>query len=297
MSEVSVRVRREGAELRIDLPTGLLQLPGANLPAPLLDWIDSGRRETYRALAEGSGGAAFFAQHLPVLVTRREGSAFPFSCANKGVGYLPRPGRLEELSALYRRAAEGAAGRPARETLGERLAAAARFGFDRGAVDDRCLGTLEIFEGSTLENLRRYPLAALLFTGHGPRYLSYQVDCAVEIVEPGDPRFEFLRLARSLFEYDGFHVAQPRFRYAYVFWVSEARDKTPRRVHGGGPCAPRPPAPAWEDDALLAMGAVPVRAREEARREVEGYAAERGFERVTRELAEEALRALRLSGV
>ncbi|MFU8857216.1 MAG: EVE domain-containing protein [Deferrisomatales bacterium] len=288
-------VRRGERELWVDLPTGPLRLPAGELPGPLLDWLDAGRRQTYRALSDGEGGAAFFAQHLPVLVTRREGAGFPFGCANKGVGYLPRPERVEEFSTLYRQAAEGARGRPARDSLRERLAAAAHFGFDRQALDPRCLGTLEIFEGSTLENLRRYPLAALLFTGHGPGYLSYQVDCAVEIVEAGEPRFEFLRLARTLFEYDGFHIAQPRFRYAYVFWVSEARDKTPHRVRAAGPCGLGPAALPWDDAALASLGGVPTAAREEARRAVEGYAGERGFPRVTLELAVEALRALRLA--
>lgn len=293
-----MRVRREGNEVRVDLAAGTLRLPGAELPGPLLDWIDAGRRGTYRALAEGAGragGAEFFAQHLPVLVTLREGSAFPFGCANKGVGYLPKPERLEEFCELYRRASRSAQGRPARETLEERIAAAARFGFDRSAVDPRCLGTLEIFEGSTLENLRRHPLAALLFTGHRPTYLSYQVDCAVEILEPGDPRFEFLRLARILFEYDGFHVAQPRFRTAYVFWVCETRDKTPRRVRLGHSCGSGGVVP-WEADAEPALEAVTVEGRDEARREVERYAAERGYGAVSRELAEEALAAMRLAG-
>jgi hypothetical protein len=289
-------VRREGDEVRVELAAETLRLPGAELPGPLLDWIDAGRRETYRALAAGAthgGGADFFAQHLPVLVTLRQGSAFPFGCANKGVGYLPRPERLEEFSALYRRAAEAARGRPARETLEDRLAAASRFGFDRSAVDRRCLGTLEIFEGETLENLRRHPLAALLFTGHRPTYLSYQLDCAVEILEAGDPRFEFLRLARVLFEYDGFHVAQPRFRFAYVFWVCEARDKTPRRVRLGRGAVPAVP---WESGADRALDGVAAARRDDVRREVERYALERGYASVSRELAEEALAAMRLAG-
>lgn len=46
----------------------------------------------------------------------------------------------------------------------------------------------------------------------------------------GDPRHEFPVCSRTLFECDGFPMAQPRFRYAYRFWVSEALGKAPHRV-------------------------------------------------------------------
>jgi len=54
----------------------------------------------------------------------------------------------------------------------------------------------------------------------------------VEVLGPGDPRYDFLVLARSMFEREPFHITQPGFACGYVFWISEIRDKTPYPVGG-----------------------------------------------------------------
>jgi len=186
-------------------------------------------------------------------VTRGDSELFPFSCGNKGVGFLPRAGHLPEFLELYRSTMERTRGLPWRSSLDARLEAVARFQLDREAVDRRCLGTLEIFEKATFRNLQRHPSASLLFTGSCPVYTSFQLNCGVEILGEGDPRLEFLRLSRALFEYDGFHIAQPRFRHAYLFWIVEVVDKTPYRVE-----PPTPGAPGAPEDGLLGSTATRV---------------------------------------
>jgi len=283
-----------GDTMEVALPSGPTALPLAPLPERLLAWLREGRRELYRALAEDREAPTFFAQHLPALVTWGQG-VFPANCGNKGVGFLPRPERLGEFTYLYRRVMARTRGRPWRESLPERLEAVARLNEGSEAIDPRCLGTLEIFERTALENLRATPLASLLFTGTSPSYLSYQVNCAVEVVGEGDPRHDFLVASRTLFEFDGFHIAQPRFRHAYVFWVSETLDKTPHRVPSPGRGEPGSAVP-WEPGAEQALERVPAFVRRHVRGHVEAYARERGFAAVSEDLLAEARRAMRLHG-
>ncbi|MHB8765710.1 MAG: hypothetical protein ACYDA8_15440, partial [Deferrisomatales bacterium] len=73
-------VRVEAGTVQVTLVDGTRhELPGQELPQDLADWIDEGRREMYRRLAGDAHGVEFFAQHLPVLVTRRPGELFSFN--------------------------------------------------------------------------------------------------------------------------------------------------------------------------------------------------------------------------
>jgi hypothetical protein len=90
------------------------------------------------------------------------------------------------------------------------------------------LGLVEIFQGQTYRNLVRNPLMALQYTGAGPEYQSFQLNGVVQTVGPGDPRFELLYLMRQLFEYNAFHIQQPKYPSGYVFWISQVFDKSPR---------------------------------------------------------------------
>jgi len=281
---------------RITLPLGpdTVVMPIVSLPDPLIEWFDEGRRGMYRQLAEDREPVGFFSHHLPVVVTRSGEGLFPFSCGNKGVGFLPRAERLAEFADLYRKTIERTRGLPWRNSLTERLEAVTRFQLDRTAVDHRCLGTLEIFEKATFRNLQRDPVASLLFTGSCPSYTSFQLNCGVEILGEGDPRLEFLRLARTLFEYDGFHIAQPRFRHAYLFWIIEVVDKTPHRLDVSAPTAGEGGL-TWEREAEEAVRGIPGLVRRRVREQLEAHARARGFDRVTGAFVAEIRHAMRLS--
>ena len=90
---------------------------------------------------------------------------------------------------------------------------------------------MEIFEGETYKNLTKRPMASVLWTGDSPVFVSFQVDCAVEIIPKEDARYRFSWAMRRLFEYEPFHVVQTIFPYAYTFWVVGAHEKTPKRRH------------------------------------------------------------------
>lgn len=284
----------EGDSLVVTLPDGPVRLPLVPAAKEFSDWVDEGRRAMYEQLLEGRAPVRFFAQHLPMVVTYNAGAVFPFNCGNKGVGQLPREEHLPYFIRRYRHALEASKGEPWRDSLELRLRTVAELNLDPERVDRRCLATLEIFERQTYQNLQGTPLASLLFTGQSPDFKSFQLNCAVEIVGPGDPRHTFITLARTMFEYDDFHITQHNFPFAYVFWISECISKTPFRVQR----EPPPPADGadpslpWDAEALEAIGRAPPMIQPHIRSLVERYAAARGFPRVSLAVVQEARRNL-----
>ncbi len=194
------------------------------LPPEFVAWQMEARQALFQRLGSEPSIPAF-APHLPTLATWGEGALFP-NLAAKGMGLLPREELLEEYAIEFENLLARLASRPWPETIQERVVAAQRFYGQAEAVDGRCLGGLEIFEGTTYRNLLSNPLASLLYVGPGPNYKSFQLDCVVEVVSPGDSRYRFIRSIRGLFEHERFHYQQPDYPFGYVFWVVEARDKS-----------------------------------------------------------------------
>jgi hypothetical protein len=118
----------------------------------------------------------------------------------------------------------------------------------------------------------------------------------VDVIGPDDPRHRFLALSRTMFEYDGFHIAQPQFPHAYVFWISEVKDKTPHRVaiRQSETQAPGSDELVWQEAAAEILATVPGMVRSHVREQIETYARGRGFRSVTLTVVQEARRAMRL---
>lgn len=200
------------------------------LPESFVRWQLDYKHRIYDAI-ERDEYVRFNAGHLPVVGTWSEGSAFP-NLANKGVGFTPRDEHLEHYLALVEGAVEKIQQLPPHavdETRSMRIATARQFYAHPEHIDWRRLGLLEIFEGATLRNLKRNPVASVLWTGDSPTFVSFQVDCVVEMITPEDLRYRFAWAMRRLFEYEPFHVVQTIFPYAYVLWVHDWTEKTPKR--------------------------------------------------------------------
>jgi len=224
----TVRVKNDRAVVSMDGKT--TSLPLQPIPDTLLDWFIQGRKAGYESLSKGKGPGPLFSRHLPVVATTGKEKPFPTRLAHKGVGFLPRADMLEEYIVHHEELLARIKHLPPARSLQQRLESTSRLLDEPDSIDPRLLGSLEIFAGGTYENLTRRPLASLLFTDSEPGYRSFQLDCAVEIAEPPDPRFRFLQLARGLFERDTFHVTQPGVRCAYLFWIVGIHDKTPHPV-------------------------------------------------------------------
>jgi hypothetical protein len=201
------------------------------LPEKFVQWQLDYKRRIYDAIAKDEY-IAFNAGHLPVVGTLGEG--FVPNLANKGVGFTPKDEHIEHYVKLVEDTVERIQALPPHavdETRDLRIATAREFYAHPEHIDWRRLGLLEIFEGDTYRNLTRRPMASVLWTGQSPIFVSFQVDCAVEIIPKDHPRYRFSWAMRRLFEYEPFHVVQTMFPYAYTFWVYGFHDKTPKRRH------------------------------------------------------------------
>jgi hypothetical protein len=218
----TVRLVENGVVLR--------ELAIKELPEKFVHWQTEYKRGVYDAI-ERDQYIAFNAGHLPVVGTIGETGLVP-NLANKGVGFTPK----DEYLAHYLDQVESAVERIQRlpphavdETRALRVATAREVYATPEHLDWSRLGLLEIFEGATLRNLSRHPFASVLWTGDSPVFVSFQADCIVEIIPTDDPRYRFAWAMRRLFEYEPFHVVQTIFPYAYLFWIIDWHDKTPRR--------------------------------------------------------------------
>jgi hypothetical protein len=210
------------------------ELPIEDLPDKFIRWQLDYKHSIYDAI-ERDEYVAFNAGHLPVVGTWDEDSIVP-NLANKGVGFTPKDEYLDHYLNIVETAVEEISKLPphaVNDTRHLRIGAAREVYKHPEHIDWRRLGLLEIFEGSTFQNLVANPIASVLWTGNAPVFVSYQVDCVVEIITPEDPRYRFSWAMRRLFEYEPFHVVQTIYPYSYCFWVIGSKDKTPKRRYPG----------------------------------------------------------------
>ena len=196
------------------------------LPEGFVQWQLDVRRGVFDRIRQRDP-IAFVAAHLPMMSTLNANGEFPIHASTKGVGFFPVPEQLDAYLRAIEDCLEHVQGRPVDETAEERVAVARDFYTHREHIDWRAFGLLEIFKGQTWRNLAADQRVTLLFTGTGPTYTSYQVNCTAEIVGPEDPRFQFLHGMRQLFEYERFHLHQPNYTAGYILHVQEVFDKTP----------------------------------------------------------------------
>ena len=228
------QVKAEDGVVRLDLQGSVREFELKELPEGFVRWQLDYKHSIYDAI-ERDEYIAFNAGHLPVVGTWESESIVP-NLANKGVGFTPKDEYIDHYLKLVEDAVEQISALPphaVNETRDLRINTAREFYKHPEHVDWRRLGLLEIFEGGTFRNLSENPLASVLWTGNSPVFVSYQVDCAVEIITPEDPRYRFSWAMRRLFEYEPFHVVQTMYPYSYCFWVIGYKDKTPKRRYPG----------------------------------------------------------------
>ena len=210
-----------------------VEIAPVGMPHEFLEWQCEERKAMFAALQRGEM-PRFLASHLPVVSTLngRHG-AFPIHSSTKGVGLFPAECHLAEQNAEIADCLERCCRKDPSESLGDRIEVALSLYGRPERMDTGTFGGIEIFRGQTYQNLLEDPRASLLFTGFGPQYMSYQFNCDVELVEPEDPRFLFLRGMRLLFDMERFHIRQPEYPLGYVYRIREVFDKTPHVVQTG----------------------------------------------------------------
>lgn len=241
MTERAIREQRlleqakyDNGTVRLSDELGGREFEVRALPDPFVRWQLDYKHSIYDAI-ERDEYIAFNAGHLPVVATWSPDSPVP-NLANKGVGFTPKDEHLDYYLDRVESAVAQIEKLPPHavdETRALRISTARELYSHPEHVDWRRLGLLEIFEGSTLRNLSQNPMASVLWTGNSPVFVSFQVDCVVEIITPEDPRYRFSWAMRRLFEYEPFHVVQTMYPYSYCFWVFNYKDKTPKRRYPG----------------------------------------------------------------
>lgn len=232
--ELLNRVTLDGNTLSVHTDVGTKEFQIQELPDDFVRWQLDMKHGIYDSI-EKNEYIAFNVGHLPVVGTWSADGHF-LNLANKGIGFTPRDEYLEKYLILVENAVAEIEKLPphaVNETRSLRVDTARKIYSNPDHIDWRRLALLEIFEGTTFNNLKVNPMASVLWTGNSPVFMSYQVDCIVEIISPEDLRYRFAWAMRRLFEYEPFHVVQTMYPYAYCFWVNGFKNKTPKRRYPG----------------------------------------------------------------
>lgn len=227
-----MKVDKYNKYIEIDSLDGGHKYPICDFSPDFLDWFLEDRQLIFRDISR-KDIIPSFSSHLPVVTTlNRNGDAFPFHTSTKGVGLLPKENYLEHYCQLFSGLLERKKGE-SRETIKKQRVKAIQEFYCSNHIAPNRLGLLEIFRGNSFQNIQANPQVSLHFTSPGPQYKSFQLNGIMEIIESSDLNFQFIYLARMLFEHESFHIRQPEYRTGYLFWVCEVYDKAPIRGRAG----------------------------------------------------------------
>ncbi|MGQ9477273.1 MAG: hypothetical protein ACUVRH_02130 [Candidatus Bipolaricaulia bacterium] len=194
------------------------------IPEEFIAWVYRGRAELVRRQARGEVQPhellLGFARHTPAVVSYGPAG---LNAAIKGVGFLPKPGYLQETINAYLEHIDRGWRDGYRE---EGLQLLIRFLYCEGCeerLDFTKLGSLELARGHSWGNLRANPKVTLIF--YQPPNLSYEVRGRAEIHEEG-PLHLLINAQHDVYHYPdrGSWAARP----AYVFSIDEIYDNSAR---------------------------------------------------------------------
>ncbi|MFQ5651079.1 MAG: hypothetical protein ACE5IY_14155 [bacterium] len=229
-----MKVDKNDVSIEVASPNGngVCTYPVHDFTPEFLRWQLEDRRAIFQDIA-AKDIVPSFASHLPVVTTvNPNGALFPFHTSTKGVGLLPRDEYLQHYCDYFRRLIDLSNGADRKQSKCQRVEAILKF-YNSDHIATNKLGLLEIFRGNSFRNIEANPLVSLQFTSAGPHYKSFQINGIAEIVDGSDLNFQFIWLARRLFEYESFHIQHPEYTTGYVVWVSEVYDKAPIRGKAG----------------------------------------------------------------
>ncbi len=161
------------------------------LPQDFLDWQCQSRIDSFKKMASISADSVrAMPAHLPVLASMGD-EEFPINLASRGIGLLPKKEFLQYYCDLIENEITQIRDQLWQTTLSRRVAVIQGFYQSPEQIDPFLLGGLDIFEGQTSENLRVNPIAALLYSGEAPQFLSSRLIVLFNLFTPGIYIFVF----------------------------------------------------------------------------------------------------------
>lgn len=210
---------------------GSPRLTHNKIPDEFLEWLVTSHVRFLENMINGQP-MRYFSAHLPTMITWTKEGQFPVNMTVKGIGLIPQKELLENYTKLFELTAKNALSSNWDTSLSERIGVNKELYSNINHFEPSLLGGLEIFEGKCYENLKENPNTSLLYVGMsqtlaGMKYVSFQVNGEVELLEKGNPYYRYLLASRKLFEFDKFHLYQPDYPFGYLIKVKEVRDKSP----------------------------------------------------------------------
>lgn len=202
------------------------------IPTHLLQWLAESRIRFLDDLKSGKP-LRYFSAHLPVMATWSKEDPFPVNLTVKGIGLIPKDELIMDFIDLFEGIIAESRTMPWHKSLARRIEAMNMLYSSIDNFNASVLGGLEIFVGKAFENLKHNPYASLLYVGmmptdEGVRYVSFQINGKVELLNEENIYYRFLLASRKLFEFDKFHLYQPSYPFGYLIKVFEVRDKSPK---------------------------------------------------------------------
>jgi hypothetical protein len=201
------------------------------LPKDFLRWNFNKRIEMLRNLKEGKP-PSLTGPHSGIVASyggKRKDTQFSINCAVKGMGFMPKEEKLDEIIALLKNTINDSFSNKVQrlESLyqnGEEI-------FDPTKQTSLELYTTPDFETHTFLNQMANPAVAIVFLD----YPSYELKAITQLIHPDNPQLslyerkavEFINLI-----HDYFHSESPRKSIGVIYHIIEVFDNTPGKGRG-----------------------------------------------------------------
>jgi len=201
------------------------------LPDAFMKWSISHRLETLKRIRT-KGMPELAGSHNGMVAShglRRDDAQFSINCAVKGMGFLPKPDKIEEILNLLKSSFDN----PLEQKLFflESLYQNSENIFDRTKQTSLELYATPEFETHTFLNQMTDPGVAIVFLD----FPSYELRAITQLIHPLDPTLTSYE--KNIVDYintihDYFHSKSPRPSIGVVYHVIEVFDNTPGKARG-----------------------------------------------------------------
>ncbi|MEO0074960.1 MAG: hypothetical protein ABIK31_02490 [candidate division WOR-3 bacterium] len=201
------------------------------LPDAFMEWSIKHRLETLKRIKTG-GMPELAGSHNGMVAShglRRSDASFSINNAVKGMGFLPKPDKIEQILSQLKATFDA----PLEQKLAylESLYQNSNEIFDRTKQTSLELYATPEFETHTFLNQMTDPGVAIVFLD----FPSFELRAITQLVHPQDPSLS--QYEKNVVDYintihDYFHAPSPRASIAVIYHIIEVFDNTPGKARG-----------------------------------------------------------------